>query len=142
MESTMREWRPRHGKFVVISIWTILAITSALVMAFVIAAFAADVVPAPPPATLESLMVVLIPAIWTSVGPLAIAAITKAVNQSVGTYVPRSLQVVLSSILGALAASMADGGVTVVATAMSGGASQIYAAMKPESLLTSPKEPA
>lgn len=85
----------------------------------------------------QGLLAMLLPAIWGSVGPLVITAITKFVNQVAGTYVPRPLQVVLSSILGAVSAGLVDGGVTAVAAAVSGGAAQIYAGTEPETLRTS-----
>lgn len=79
----------------------------------------------------------LVPAIWVAVGPMAVAAVTKGVNMIAGSYVPRPLQVVLSGLFTAIVAGL-SGDVSMIAQAAGTGVgSQILAATKPETLLTS-----
>lgn len=88
---------------------------------------------------MQSLLTTLIPAIWGAVGPMVMAALTKLINESVKTHVPRSLQIILSSVLGGIAASMGDAGtVATAATSLAGAVSQAYAGAQPNSLLTGP----
>lgn len=92
---------------------------------------------------LNNLLTLLLPALWGAVGPLVMAAITRVVNGAFRAYVPRSLQVIVSSLLGAIVAgltgdpSSAAGLASVIGSAVTGGASQVYAATKPETLRTS-----
>lgn len=135
------EWKPKHGVMMTVVLLLILAALVAIVVWGSVNAYAQSAtIKAEPAFDVRGLLTMLIPAIWASVGPLAIAAITKGVN-GLGSYIPRPLQVILSTILGAVAGSLADGGVTAAVTAVSGAATQVYAATKPESLLTTPKAP-
>ena len=96
--------------------------------------------PAPPRSMatqlLDMVLLSVLPALWAAVGPMATAAITKGVNQ-LGAYVPRPVQVVLSSVITAVLAGLT--GDAVGAAAGAGAAGQILAATKPETLLTTPK---
>ena len=140
MSTVTHEWKPKHGKVFVVIMWVITAVVTAICVSVAVKAYAQSATAATPPSLdVKNLLSVLVPAVWASIGPLAIAAITKVTNSAVGAYVPRSLQVILSSVFGAIAASMADGGVTVAATAISGAASQVYAQTHPSSLLTTEK---
>lgn len=132
------EWYPTQGMMVA----SLLVLFLAIVLSVLMTGSGHAAAEGGPSAAMslfdvQGLLAMLLPAIWGSVGPLAIVAITKFVNQVAGTYVPRPVQVVLSSILGAASAGLVDGGVTAVATAVSGGAAQIYAGTKPETLRTS-----
>ncbi len=134
-----RQWRPHHGVVMTIMMLFGMALLVALLVSISMNAFAQGAtLKADPAFDYKGLLTLLVPAIWASVGPLAIAGITKAVN-GVGSYIPRPVQVILSTILGAVAGTLADGGVTAAVTAVSGAATQVYAATKPETLLTTPK---
>ena len=52
------------------------------------------------------LLTMVLPAIWVSIGPVVTTAITATVNTVMKTYVPRSLQLILSSVIGAVVAGM------------------------------------
>lgn len=94
--------------------------------------------------TMQSVLTTLIPAIWGAVGPIVMATLTKFINESVRAHVPRTLQVILSSVLGGIAASLGDAGtVATAATSLAGAVSQAYAGAQPNSLRTgpSPEEP-
>lgn len=92
---------------------------------------------------LKGLAMMLVPALWGAIGPMAMAGITKAVNGLVGAYVPRPVQVIVSSLLGAVVAgvagdvSTAAGAASAVGAAVTGGTAQVYAGVKPETLHTS-----
>jgi len=137
MELSTR-WEPKLGKGIVVSMWLGVAFIVGALVTLAASASAADAAKSEA-FDVKNLLVVLIPSLWASMGPVIMAMLTKVVNSTVGTYVPRPLQVIVSSILGGLAASIADGGATVAATALAGGASQVYAATKPSSLLTTEK---
>jgi len=83
----------------------------------------------------------MIPAIWVAVGPLAVAAITKGVNGLAGAYVPRSVQVILSGLVTAVAAGLAGDASGVAQAVGTGMGSQMLAATRPETLLTSARDP-
>lgn len=135
----LHEWKPRHGVMLTVTMMIIVCVAVVLIIWSVANAYAQGAVLKNEPAfDVKGLMTMLLPAIWASVGPLAIAAITKGVN-GLGTYIPRPLQVILSSILGAVGGALADGGVTAAATAASGVASQLYTQTKPSTLLASEK---
>jgi len=137
MEHSTR-WEPKLGKGVVISMWLGIAFIVGILVALAASANAADAAKSEV-FDVKNLLLVLIPSLWASMGPVIMAMLTKTVNSTVGAYVPRPLQVIVSSILGGLAASMADGGATVAATALAGGASQVYAGVQPATLLTEKK---
>jgi len=137
------EWRPRCGLMQIILSLLLLAALVGLVFGLSLKAYAQGA-PLEPPNGLDarSILHTLIPVLWASMGPLVMAALTKGVNQVSGRYVPRSLQVILSGLLGAIGAGFADGGATVAATAIAGGATQVYAGVAPETLRTSSTPPA
>lgn len=137
MELSAR-WEPKLGKGVTMFLLLAIALIVGAIIALAANASAADVAK-PEAFDVKNLLMVLIPSLWASVGPVVMAMLTKAVNSAMGAYVPRSLQVIVSSILGGLAASIADGGATVAATALAGGASQVYAGVQPATLLTEKK---
>lgn len=136
-------WEPKHGiVFTVVLLLVVAVIVGALV------SFAVQAAEEAAPGTSGgldlngSLMNVLIPVLWASIGPLVISWITKAVNAVSGRFIPRQVQVVLSSVLGAIGAGLADGGATIAATAATGAASQVYAGVQPETLRASAAPPA
>lgn len=134
------EWRPKHGVVFMVTLMVIIAIVMAMIIWSSVSAYAQGAALKNEPAfDAKGLMTMLLPAIWASIGPLAIAAITKGVN-GVGAYIPRPLQVILSSILGAVGGALADGGITAAAaTAASGAASQLYTQAHPATLLATKK---
>lgn len=137
-----REWRPKHGIMMTVSLMLLVALLVAIIVSVAVKAYAQGSVVVPDQGfDAKSLFNTLIPVLWASIGPLVIALITKTVNGVSGKYVPRSVQVILSSVLGAIGAGLGDGGVTMAATAVAGGASQVYAATKPETLHTSERKP-
>lgn len=50
----------------------------------------------------QILLTALLPALWAAFGPIATTAITAFVNQVVGKYVPRPVQLILSSLVTAV----------------------------------------
>ncbi len=135
-------WRPKIGLANTMIVMAGLALIVSVILAYTLTAFgAASTIKAEPGFDVKSLLTVLLPTVWASIGPLVIATITKFSNSALNTYVPRSIQIIVSSILGAVAAGIADGGATIAATAVSGAASQIYAATQPASLLSTKREP-
>jgi hypothetical protein len=94
---------------------------------------------------LLTLGTVLLPAIWTSAGPVANAAITGFVNGTLKTYVPRPVQLILASVAGSFAAAITgapegmDPATVNAAGAAAGLAGQTLAMMKPDTLLTGAK---
>lgn len=48
----------------------------------------------------------VLPAIWAAVGPMATIAITAFVNNVVGKYVPRPVQLILASVISAITAGL------------------------------------
>ena len=102
----------------------------------------AAVTPAAEPAWKQLLTMALnslVPAVWVAVGPMAVAAVTGLVNASSKKYVPRPVQVVLSGLLTAVVAGLSGDVVTAGQAVGLGVGSQILAATKPETLLTSAK---
>lgn len=83
-------------------------------------------------------MKTLIPSLWVAVGPLAVAGITKIVNSMSTAYVPRSIQVILSSIVSAIGAGL-SGDISMVTGAAMGAQAQLLAATQPKTLLTEAK---
>ena len=75
--------------------------------------------------------------------PLATSAITAWINGVVKSYVPRPVQVALSTLLGAIAAALASetvgipAEVAMSAGAIMGGVGQTFASLKPDTLLAS-----
>jgi len=138
-----REWRPKHGVMFTMLIMIVIAILTALSVSLSVHAYAQQMTVKPDSDfDFRGLLTMLLPAIWASVGPLVLSAITKVVNTTMHAYVPRPAQVIVSGIIGAVGAGLVDGGVSAAATAVSGGASQIYAATKPSTLrTTAPPQP-
>lgn len=133
------QWHPKYGAALTILVILGIAVLAALLVAITVNAYAQESVIRNEPAfDFKGLLTMLLPAIWASVGPIAIAAITKGVN-GVGTRIPRPVQVVLSSVLGAASGALADGGATMVVTAVTGAASQLYAQSQPSTFLTTEK---
>lgn len=137
-----RSWTPHHGAVAgVLLLFLLIAVTWLAVAALV---YAQESAPMPPGVELNGLLAILIPAVWGAVGPVAMAALTKLVNRTVGAYVPRPAQVILSSVFGAVMAgvtgdaSTAVGAVSTLGAAVTGGTAQLYAAIAPERLRTSP----
>lgn len=95
-----------------------------------------------PPATpwwkmlLDMAVLSVLPALWAAVGPTATAFITKGVNSLSSTYVPRSVQVVLSGMITATLAGLSGDPSGVVQAAVEGASGQILAATPPHVLLT------
>lgn len=89
------------------------------------------------------LLTVLLPAIWTTAGPLANAAVAGFVNGTLKTYVPRPVQLILASVAGSFAAALTgspegmDPATINAAGAAAGLAGQSLAMIQPRALLTS-----
>lgn len=48
----------------------------------------------------------ILPALWVAIGPVATMAITSFVNTIVGKYIPRPVQLILSSVISAVTAGL------------------------------------
>ena len=149
-----RRWEPRLGVVTMVLMMFMVALAAAAVVAYAVTAHGAEIVGAsgetqgpliPEGFQWQVILQGLIPAVWGAAGPLVMAWVTAQVNHYAGQYVPRVVQVIMSSVLGATAAALAgDVGTTVTNVAMAGsavtgGVSQVYAATKPEVLNTSDK---
>ncbi len=133
------QWQPRHGVAFLVASMIGLAMLVAIVFGLTARAYAQGAtLTASPAFDYKAMLTMIVPAIWASVGPLVIAAITKGMN-GLGQYVPRPLQVILSAVFGAMGGALADGGVTAAVTAATGIASQAYAQAPPAALLTEKK---
>ncbi len=84
-------------------------------------------------------LVSLLPALWSAVGPLATAGITKFVNASAQTYVPRPVQVILSACVAAIGAGLTGDPAGLAEAAIEGGTGQVLASTHPSTLLTDPR---
>lgn len=97
--------------------------------------------PTPPAFDLKGLLDAavhtLLPALWLAVGPMTVAAITAGVNSLSKQYVPRAIQVILSSVVTAVAVGLTGG--EAFQGLVAGAGAQALAATKPETLLTSKK---
>lgn len=67
-----------------------------------------------------TLLSALLPVVWASVGPVATTAVTAWVNSVVGSYVPRPIQLILSSLLTAVTAGLTGSVLGLDATTSSG----------------------
>lgn len=84
---------------------------------------------------------VIVPLMWSQVGPLAIRTITQLVNAFSQQYVPREWQVVLSAVLGAIMAGLAGDPPAVMGLgAVAGIVSQKLAGADPKWMKTSAPE--
>ncbi len=114
-----------------------------LSMIFTLAGFAQEAPAAEPVAWWKPLLDMglnsLLPALWAAVGPVCVAFVTKGVNQ-LNTRVPRPIQVILSSVIAAVGAGLSGDIAGAGVAAIGGGAAQVYAATKPETLLTTKSE--
>ena len=94
----------------------------------------------------SSLVVSLLSLLWSSVGPLASSAITAWVNTIVGKYVPRPVQIILSSVIGAVTAGLSGSMVgldplTATGIGFAGGlAGQTFVSLHPKTMLSSAPE--
>ena len=80
----------------------------------------------------------LVPLLWSQLGPIAVRAITSAVNRVSTQYVPRELQVVTSAVLGAAVAGISGESLPVAAAAAGSGViSQLYTMANPKTWRTS-----
>lgn len=138
VQSDCRTWKPTHGLARTFGWLMLLAFVVAILITLAVYAYAADKTVSDGPMDWMGLLTMMIPAIWATVGPVAMKGITVAVNGFAGQYVPRALQVILSSLLGALAAGLAADPTLAIATAVTGGASQVYAATPPHKLYADP----
>ena len=90
------------------------------------------------------LLSAMLPAIWAAAGPVATTAITAWVNSVVGRYVPRPVQLVLSSVIGAILAGLTGAAEGIDPTtaigigAAAGLAGQTFVSIHPDTLLASP----
>ncbi len=128
-------WNQKFGKINLTILMIALCVCVSLILALTLRAFGADGTPSSG-FDIKGLLFVLIPTIWASIGPLVIATVTKFINSTVGAHVPHGIQVILSSLMGAVAAGLGDGGATIAATAISGATSQLYAGSQPSTFLT------
>lgn len=82
-------------------------------------------------------------ALWSAVGPLSTSAITSWVNSVTNKYVPRPVQIVLSSILTAMVAGVSgqlvglDPATAAAVGASLGAGSQTFTSLNPRTLLAS-----
>ena len=89
---------------------------------------------------------VLIPAVWASSGPLITTAVTAWINSIIGTYVPRSVQVVLAGIMGSLVTGITapqmgiDPGLAAGIGFTAGTLGQTAISLDPKTWLASAKE--
>ena len=134
VQADCRKWHPEHGVARTLGRLMALAFFVAILITLAVYAYAAEKSVMDTPMDWMGLVTMMIPAIWATVGPIAIKGLTMTVNGFVGAYVPRSLQVILASIIGAIAAALAADPSVAVATAVTGGASQVYASIKPHNL--------
>ena len=144
MRSDCYTWKPRHGILPTMALLLAIALVAAAIFLLIADVYAQDKALSPPDFDWHGLLMMMIPSIWAAMGPVLIKGITASVNNFFGQYVPRPVQVIVSSILGALAAGLAgDAGstatqVAAAGTALAGGASQIYAATQPYKLHADP----
>lgn len=146
-------WTPKHGIAFNVGMAVCVAIISVGLFLWSVRAFGQQEI-APPATPIISagpiydvrdmnwreMIPAMLPALWACLAPVVIAMITKGVNQFANAYVPRSIQVMLSGILGAIAATLGDA--SAGATAMAGMATQTYAAVNPDKFLTTAPLPA
>lgn len=92
-----------------------------------------------------NIILVILPILWATFGPTATAAITAWVNQVVGAYVPRPIQLIISAVLTAVLAGFTVntlGGDIATAesvasiTGVLGLGMQAHASLHPATLLT------
>jgi hypothetical protein len=88
------------------------------------------------------LLAAMLPAIWAAAGPVMTTAITAWVNSVIGSYVPRPVQLILSSLLTAILAGLTGSieGLDAMTAAGIGAAmglgTQTFASIQPATLLT------
>lgn len=92
-----------------------------------------------------STIALLLPVLWAKFGPIATTAITAFVNQVVGAYVPRPIQLILSAVITAVLAGFTSAGegadlntaeVVGGMTGLLGLGMQAYTSIQPKTLLT------
>lgn len=131
-------WRPSYGlSLVVMALFGASLMISSIVM-LVVYAYAADKPPSDSPFDWQGMLVLMIPALWATIGPVVMKGLTMTVNKVASQYVPRPLQVIGASILGAIAAAFSGDMSVAAATAVTGGASQVYASTEPYKLHADP----
>jgi len=87
------------------------------------------------------LLTTLLPVLWAASGPVITTAVTAWINSVVGAYVPRPIQLILSSVLTAIAAGLTGSVVGLDATTSAGiGAAmglggQAFASIQPGTML-------
>jgi hypothetical protein len=83
----------------------------------------------------------LLPALWVMSGPVITTAVTAWVNSVVGAYVPRPIQLIISSLLTAVAAGLTgqieglDATTSAGIGAAMGLGTQAFASIQPATLL-------
>jgi hypothetical protein len=92
-----------------------------------------------------STILLVLPILWATFGPVITTAVTAFVNQVVGAYVPRPIQLIISSLISAVLAGFTVSGVggdihtaeSIAAVAgVLGLGTQAYASIHPATLLT------
>lgn len=92
---------------------------------------------------LKLFMAAVLPAIWAMSGPVITAAVTAWINTIVHAYVPRPVQLILSSLLTAILAGLTaqveglDATTAAGIGAAMGLGTQAFAGIQPKTLLTS-----
>lgn len=80
---------------------------------------------------------VLVPLLWSQVGPLVIRGITSMANKA-NTFIPREWQAIVSAAIGAVLAGLSGDSAAVMAVAAgSGVVSQLYTMADPKAMKTS-----
>jgi len=84
----------------------------------------------------------LLPALWSTAGPMIVVSLTALVNKFAKAYVPRALQIPLAGVFGAIVAGLTgDGSAQVAAVGLANGlAVQSALSVNPKSALASAKE--
>lgn len=86
-------------------------------------------------------LLVLVPALWGAVGPTLTVAITAFVNQVIGAYVPRAIQIPLAGMISAVLAGLTgDGSHTAAAGFAEGAMLQSALSMNAKKFLSSAPE--
>lgn len=117
---------------------TIFAVAFILNLALYATGYAQESVMEPAPwwkPLLNMLFLSVLPALWSAIGPLTTAWITKQVNR-VSVYVPRPAQVAISAVVTAALAGLTGDPAGLVEAGIEGATGQVLAATDPETLRT------
>lgn len=120
--------------------FTVLIAVTIMSLAMEMIALAQDGTSPSNQSTVWAFALSLVDKLWqTTIGPMAMIAITKFFNTYVKAYIPRELQVPLAGLLGGIATLLLGGDPTIGAAG--GAALQIALAVPPDHALASAKAP-